>query len=67
MTDLVPCANQHCDRKVPRGTQHCCFPCRQADLDHYEIHEDGPLGHSEGCKERQAARRPVQAQEETHR
>lgn len=62
MTDppetLRPCQNHLCERAVGGSAPHCCGPCSSADERHYEIHEAGPLGHTEPCSERWAERRP---------
>lgn len=52
--DLRPCANHLCRGLVIVG--FCCPPCALAAQNGYEIHEDGPLGHSETCMARQRAR-----------
>jgi hypothetical protein len=60
---LRPCKNPLCDRVVPanflgqRQVEFCCAACAQAFEGHYEIAEDGPLGHSTGCDERWQQRR----------
>lgn len=56
MATLTACQNKLCRRKVSAGSAFCCSGCRAADELHYEVHEDGPLGHSEGCDERMAER-----------
>lgn len=56
------CANyNHCDRVVRTRGQYCCTACDMAAGNNsrnevYEIHESGPLGHSEGCNARHAER-----------
>lgn len=44
-----PCANPLCDRWVSPSVAdpYCCPACRKAHDGKYEIHEDGPLGHSD--------------------
>lgn len=60
---LRPCKNPLCERVVPadflgrRQVEFCCSACARAEEDGFEIHEDGPLGHSTGCDERWEARR----------
>lgn len=56
---LKPCVNPSCDHQVRVGAAYCCNACGDAHEKGYEIHEDGPLGHSEGCLERHAKRGPV--------
>lgn len=51
---LHPCATPGCGR--PTTSDHCCTPCWSAHDGRYEIHEVGPLAHSEGCEERTARR-----------
>lgn len=58
---LRPCANELCDGLLAGGALYCCAPCALADERHYEIHEDGPLGHTPDCRERQAERRKQHA------
>lgn len=53
--NLQPCKNPECDRKTA-GADYCCGYCSQAHWDGYEIHESGPLSHSEGCNVRHARR-----------
>ncbi len=55
MEQLKPCMNPACERKTA-GADFCCGPCSQAYRDGYEIHESGPLAHSEGCNKRHALR-----------
>jgi hypothetical protein len=43
-----------CDRKTTAA--YCCGPCADASERHYEIHEDGPLGHTTSCNDRHALR-----------
>lgn len=54
MTELVKCANELCRRLVEKTVLYCCHACHMADMKHYEIHEDGPLGHSANCNKRHA-------------
>ena len=54
--ELKKCDNPECSRLVRKGVEYCCAPCRQAREDGYEIHESGPLGHSEGCNRRHEER-----------
>lgn len=53
---LGKCSNPLCDRKIPQGILYCCAACGLADERKYEIHEDGPLGHSNSCNERHKER-----------
>lgn len=53
---LLKCMNELCMRKVKEGVAYCCASCQQADENNYEIHEDGPLGHSPFCNDRKAER-----------
>lgn len=53
---LTKCKNPACDRKVPVGTLYCCGQCSMAHDGKYEIHEDGPLAHAEGCNRRHEER-----------
>lgn len=50
------CDNPACDRLVKQGTMYCCSTCGLAHDGGWEIHEPGPLGHSDGCNLRHAAR-----------
>lgn len=49
------CTNPLCDRAVAanslgeRRAEYCCTACWEAHRGRYEIHEDGPLAHSNGC------------------
>lgn len=52
---LVPCKNPLCERKTA-GALYCCSQCASAHEGRYEIHEDGPLAHSEGCNARWSER-----------
>lgn len=45
------CANPLCDFGSGSAL-YCCNGCALAHEGHYEIHEDGPLGHSERCHRR---------------
>ncbi len=49
------CDKPDCDRLVLEGRVYCCHGCMLAAEGKYEIHEDGPLGHSKDCTARQAA------------
>jgi len=62
MTELKPCDNELCDRQTSSGAAFCCAGCANAAQNHYEIHEDGILGHSEGCNERHWVRSGGQSQ-----
>lgn len=50
------CENPLCDRLVKIGIAYCCGACGDANDGHYEIHESGPLGHSEFCNQRHSER-----------
>jgi hypothetical protein len=52
--NLHRCSNLLCDRMTT--AEYCCAPCRTAAEDSYEIHDDGPLGHSDGCNKRNKKR-----------
>ncbi len=47
-----PCKNPLCDYLVPTSVLYCCGSCDKAHTGKYEIHEDGPLGHTSGCSRR---------------
>jgi hypothetical protein len=47
------CANKLCEHRVRPGIAYCCAPCATAGEGHYEIHESGPLGHTDQCLARQ--------------
>jgi hypothetical protein len=57
------CTNPACERVVPasflgaRQVEYCCASCATAHEGGYEIHEDGPLAHGQGCDQRWAERR----------
>ncbi len=51
---LHACTNPLCERQTT--ALYCCGPCDVAHAKRYEIHEDGPLGHSESCNARHAER-----------
>jgi hypothetical protein len=53
------CANGLCDRRVKDGVGYCCTPCAVAQQKCYEIHEDGPLGHTTSCAQRHVERSTV--------
>jgi len=48
---IYDCANPACRQKVSWAL-YCCAGCRLAHEGGYEVHEDGPLGHSDICKGR---------------
>lgn len=55
VTNLIPevcpgvkCRNSLCDRTTDLMA-YCCPACAHAQYGRYEIHESGPLGHSEKC------------------
>lgn len=50
--NLHPCGG--CGRRTTGA--YCCGPCANASQEHYEIHEDGPLGHTSSCNDRHAVR-----------
>lgn len=56
--DLHKCETPDCLRLVSPGSAHCCTACTLAAAGKYEIHESGPLGHSQWCDERAAERGP---------
>lgn len=52
---LVPlrkCENHLCDYWLIGSALYCCGGCARAHEGRYEIHESGPLGHSENCAKR---------------
>lgn len=53
---LKPCLNPLCDRLVTMSVAYCCHPCGLANEGHYEIHPDGPLGHTDLCEQRRRER-----------
>lgn len=53
---LKQCDNPECKRRTKFGILFCCSPCSAAYYGKYEIHEAGPLAHSEGCNRRHADR-----------
>lgn len=55
---LHKCETPDCLRLVGAASAHCCRACALAAEGGYEIHEDGPLGHSRWCDERAAERGP---------
>lgn len=56
MNGLKACDNHLCDRLTSSGAAYCCHRCGLAHERHYEIHEDGPLGHTTHCTQRHAER-----------
>jgi hypothetical protein len=60
--DLRKCENPDCQRLVPVGTYYCCTGCDAAHEGCYEIHPNGPFGHSEGCNQRHAERQEKRKQ-----
>lgn len=50
------CDNPLCDRWTSAGASFCCHGCNLAFAGKYEIHEDGPLGHSVECNTRHQER-----------
>lgn len=59
------CDKPDCDRLTQVRFAFCCHGCTLAADGEYEIHEDGPLGHSEKCNERHRERsQPLQQQTE---
>lgn len=56
MTELKPCDNELCDRLTSSRAAYCCGGCAAADKGRYEIHEAGPLGHTQDCHQRHAER-----------
>jgi hypothetical protein len=51
---LYTCQHPACARLTT--AEFCCQSCRVAYERGYEIHEHGPLAHSERCDDRQASR-----------
>lgn len=51
MGGATACRNPLCERRVTVAL-YCCAPCAMAHDGGYEIHETGPLAHSEGCNKR---------------
>lgn len=49
---MRPCKNPLCLYWLIGSAQYCCQTCWKADAGKYEIHEDGPLGHTELCARR---------------
>lgn len=54
MQKLKLCDNKLCMRLTT--CMYCCGQCDYADQQKFEIHEDGPLGHSISCNERHERR-----------
>lgn len=52
--NLATCRNPLCDRRTT--ALYCCGSCATAHEGKYEIHESGPLGHSDACNQRHAER-----------
>ena len=50
------CSKPDCFRKVKKGIAFCCHPCSYAAEKKFEIHDDGPLGHTTDCNTRDAER-----------
>jgi hypothetical protein len=48
------CKTPNCPRLTT--AEHCCGACATAREGRYEIHESGPLAHSEACDERHRRR-----------
>jgi hypothetical protein len=53
------CDGSACPRRVSIGLTYCCASCQMASQHHYEIHDDGPLGHSDLCNARHLERGPA--------
>lgn len=53
---LKACANELCHARTSRSSLYCCDSCYRADEGGFEIHENGPLGHSASCLARQRER-----------
>lgn len=51
------CSNPECERLVGVSIQYCCGSCAFAHKQKFQIHEDGPLGHTESCNERHEERK----------
>lgn len=54
--DFNKCSKPDCMRKVKKGIAFCCHPCSYAAEKKFEIHDDGPLGHTPTCNERDKER-----------
>jgi hypothetical protein len=54
---LKKCDTPDCDRLTT--ADHCCGSCGLAHGGGYEVHESGPLGHSDLCNERQEKRKDL--------
>ncbi len=50
------CSKPDCFRKVKVGVAFCCHSCSYAAEKKFEIHDDGPLGHTADCNERDKVR-----------
>jgi len=58
-----PCNNPMCERRTALGVDYCCAPCAYAHENHYEIHPDGPLGHTASCNDRHTTNSKEKADE----
>lgn len=52
---MTPC-KAGCGRLKPAEYEFCCHGCTMAADGGYEVHESGPLGHTERCEEREKQR-----------
>lgn len=50
--EFKKCTNKLCERRIKTSVAFCCHPCSRAEEKGYEIHESGPLGHTQDCNER---------------
>lgn len=50
------CTKPDCFRKVKKGIAYCCNPCSYADEHKFEIHDSGPLAHTQDCNDRDTLR-----------
>lgn len=55
---LKKCENPLCDRLTT--AVYCCHQCDLAHERKYEIHENGPLAHSETCNTRADERKDLE-------
>jgi hypothetical protein len=53
------CDGAGCARRISIGMSYCCASCQMASENRYEIHTDGPLGHSDLCNARHMERGPA--------
>jgi hypothetical protein len=53
------CANPVCMHQVRNGVRYCCAACDLAHAGNYDIHDAGPLAHSQACMNNYRHRGPV--------